>query len=640
MYYCEMAIIKAHTGKKLFTYQSYTKLSMGDVYKVPFGKKELLAIVVTVVSKPTFATKTITTPLLYSLPKTSVTLMLWMFNYYPEDNGQIAKLFVPFASIDQHKTVLPDIKKGLGQPLPPATQEQSVIIKQIRGSKNKRVLLHGDTGTGKTHVFIEIAKKIISQGQSVLILTPEIGLTPQLTDDLVRYLPVPVILTHSALTPVQRRRIWQWVLSNDQPTVYIGPRSALFLPFTNLGLIVIDEAHDNSYKQLQSPKYQSLQVAGQLANLHDCLLVQSTATPNVEHYEIAKAHHFNILRMTETAAGQHTAQTHIIDINNRELFSQSPHLSDPLIAAIKQTLLKHEQVMLFLNRRGSARLVQCQQCDWQALCPNCNLPLIYHHDLHKIRCHTCGYQKAAPHHCPKCASLDIVFKVIGTKSLADHVQILFPRAVIARFDADSESDQQYYQFIHELKTGKIDIIVGTQLISKGIDLPNLGIVGVINADSGLNIPDYRAEETTFQQLYQVTGRAVRGHRQSQLFIQTRVPEHSIIQAVKKRSWTDFYTYELAHRQAYDYPPMTHLAILKVTAKNSAKAAAKCHALAEQLKPLSNIKVLGPSPSFYEKTAKGYTWQIILKSPNRNNLMKVIEKLPAGWLVDIDPTSVL
>jgi primosomal protein N' (replication factor Y) len=639
MYYFEVAVIRAHTADKFFTYQSANPISIGSVIKVPFGKKQVLAIIVSRVSKPSFPTKAVAESPIFCLPESSVKLLLWMFDYYPEDNGLIAKLFLP------NKLATPKAKSlvtvnGQGTALPTATKEQAKILNAIRGTKVKRVLLHGDTGTGKTRVFTEISQDILKKGQSVLILTPEIGLTPQLMNDLKKHLSSPLVLTHSEMTDTKRSQVWHLALNNTVPTVFVGPRSALFLPFKDLGLIVIDEAHDSSYKQLQSPKYQGLHVAGKLASLHNALLIQSTATPNVDEYETAQAHDFLILKMTQTAAGNQTSQTHVTDIRNRDEFTKSPHLSNALVGAIDKALLNKEQVMLFLNRRGSARLIQCANCGWQAICPNCNLPLVYHHDKYLARCHTCDYKETIGSLCPKCSSTDIIFKIIGTKSLAEHVSQLFPKAKIRRFDADSILGEKFHDYINVIKKGEVDIIIGTQLITKGIDLLKLSVVGVINADSSLNLPDYRAEELTFQQLYQVTGRAMRGHIKSKVFVQTRLPEHPVILAVKNRSWQDFYNYEMPKRLLFSYPPKTFLALLKITKKTPALAATKSNLLYRQLIKLKGLELLGPSPSFYEKTYKGYTWQIIIKSKKRSVLVNLIRSLPNDWVADVDPTSVL
>lgn len=640
MIYINVAIAKQHTRGSFFSYEAPDSVVIGDIISVPFGKKITYAIVVAIVKKPTFDTKPITAIHPYKLPNASLLLMHWMYDFYPDDNGLITQLFIPSTIIKTPKKQLAKTLQGNNLPLPKSTIEQATALSQIYKPSSKRVLLHGDTGTGKTHVFVNQAQRIIQSGKSVLILTPEIGLTPQLVSDIQKHINAPIVTTHSNLTPVERRRVWEYALANQQPTVYVGPRSALFLPFQDLGLIVVDEAHDSSYKQGQSPRYQALHIATKLAGLHDAQLILSTATPNVDDYDIAKAQGYSVLRMKTPAAGnlEHSAQ--IIDITNRDLFIKSPYLADTAVNAIEQAIIKGEQSMVFLNRRGSARLVQCATCGWQALCPHCGLPLTYHHDLYTIRCHTCSYSQPAPSSCPSCHGTELSFKSIGTKSLVDHLAKLFPTARIQRFDADSTASEQYYKHIDSLKNGEVDIIVGTQIISKGIDLPHLSVVAVINADSGLNLPDFRAEETTFQQLYQVTGRAGRGHILSKSFIQTRVPTHPLMEAVLQRSWENYYVYEQHKRKQFTYPPYCYLAVFKVSKKTAKAAEETANKAVASFGDITGIAILGPSPSFYERTNDLYSWQIIAKSSKRSKLISLASALPAGWTTDIDPTSLL
>jgi primosomal protein N' (replication factor Y) len=638
--YVEVAVAKLHTGNKFFSYETPVKLPIGTLVAVPFGKKKAWGIVINIVKKPTFKLKQIEKILDYRLPKISVAMLNWLFDFYPDDNGLITQLFLPpNLSVKPHPQQA-NLLQGDNKALPTATAEQKSALKIINNPVVSRVLLHGDTATGKTRVFIDKAKTIIASGRSVLILTPEIGLTPQLLTELAKHINAPIVLTHSALTPAERRRVWQYALDSRAPTVFVGPRSVLFLPFRKLGLIVIDEAHDSSYKQSQAPRYQSLFVAGKLASLHKAQLIQSTATPNIDDYVTAQAHGYKIIRMLERAAGSQSSQLTLIDITDRQNFIKSPYISDPLLSAMTAALGKGQQSMLFLNRRGSARSVQCEACGWQALCPKCGLPLTYHHDFHLIRCHSCNFRQAAPNACPLCQSADLVFKSIGTKALVDHIQKLLPRARVIRFDADSSAAEQYYRHIDQLKNGEVDIIIGTQLISKGIDLPNLSVVGVVNADSGLNLPDFRAEETTFQQLYQVTGRTGRGYLPSRSFIQTRLPNHPIMQAAQHRSFEEYYQYELNKRQQFDYPPLCYLAIFKVYKKTALSAETAGQKAFQLLAGQNGLSLLGPSPSFYERPNGSFAWQIIAKARQRSLLVQTARLLTSDWVIDIDPASLL
>jgi len=640
MTYVEVAIAKVHSGGKTFSYQSAEPVAIGDVVKVPFGNKQAHGVVLSIVKKPTFKTKGLSSVYPFRLSSQSIDLMLWMFDFYPDDPGSITQLFLASNFLKSESKKTAQILRGHGEALPIANTDQKKALATLKNKSSKRFLLHGDTGTGKTRVYLEMAQKILSTGKSVLVLAPEIGLAPQLVDDLKKHVSAPIVLTHSSLSVAERRRVWEYALKGQEPTVYVGPRSALFLPFNKLGLIVIDEAHDNSYKQGQAPRYQSLYVASKLAGLHDSILVQSTATPNVSDYEIAKNTGYKIIRMIKLAAGEHTNSSHIVDMTNRQNYKRDPYISDSLYEAAKKSLANGEQVMLFLNRRGSARLVQCNNCGWRAVCPHCGLPLTYHHDNHVILCHACNHKEPAPSSCPICKSTDLIFKSIGTKSLVDRAAKLFPDSRIMRFDADSAADEQYFKHINAIKNREVDIIIGTQIISKGIDLPHLGVVGVINADSGLNLPDYRAEETTFQQLYQVTGRTVRGHRPSKSFIQTRVAEHPVIQSVSSRSWDNFYKYELDKRRKFNYPPTCYLAIFRVRKKTDKGAEAAATKAYNVLQGLAGLQLLGPSPSFYERSGGTYSWQIVAKSKKRSVLINAAHQLTSGWVCDLDPTSLL
>ncbi|HUD03669.1 MAG TPA: primosomal protein N' [Patescibacteria group bacterium] len=640
MSYVDVALARVHTGGKFFSYETDIKLPIGSVVIAPFGKKEAPGIIINIVKKPTFKTKKLVKVLPYRLPMNSLSLMKWLFEFYPDDPGLITQLFLPGNLTLKSHQKQANILQGQNQSLPKPTTDQQAAMGIINNPATKRVLLHGDTATGKTRVFIDKTKKILKTGKSVLILTPEIGLTPQLLNDLKKYVNSPIVLTHSDLTPAERRRVWEYALIDKNPAVFVGPRSALFLPIQNLGLVVIDESHDSSYKQSQSPRYQSLYVAGKLASIHSALLIQSTATPNVDDYEMAKAHGFKIIRMLQKAAGNSKSEMQIIDITDRQNFNKSPYLADSLIDAILNAINRQEQIMLFLNRRGSARSVQCDACGWQALCPNCGIPLIFHHDYYSIKCHLCSFKEPAPSACPVCASTNLVFKSIGTKTLVEHVQKLFPKARIMRFDADSTASEQYYRHINTLKSGAVDIIIGTQLISKGIDLTRLSVVGVVDADSGLNFPDFRAEEITFQQLYQVTGRTGRGHLTSKSFIQTRLPHHPVMQAIVNNSWQDFYTYEFNKRQQFIYPPFCYLAIFKIRKKTSHSAELASQKAYQILSSKNHLSLLGPSPGFYEKLGGLYGWQIIAKARKRSTLVNVAHNLDSEWVVDIDPTSLL
>ncbi len=504
-------------------------------------------------------------------------------------------------------------------------------------------ILHGETGSGKTRVYLALAEKALHSGRSAFILSPEIGLTSQLAQNFQSRFGERVIVIHSKLTESERQRAWLYILNTKEPLVIIGARSALFSPARRIGLIVIDEAHDNSYKQDQAPHYHATRVAAKLGQLHKAPVILGTATPLVGDYFLAEQKSLPILRMQKLARGtvEYRNEVSVVDLKDRHQFSQKPFLSKILIEKIQQTLNKKEQTLLFLNRRGTARVVFCDRCSWQADCPHCDIPLVYHGDDHVMRCHTCSFRQSTPSSCPECGNPSIIFKSIGTKAIAEEIASLFPEASIRRFDTDNKRGERIERQYEAIKNGEVDIIVGTQTIAKGLDLPKLGLVGVIVADTSLYLPDYNSEERTYQLLAQVIGRVGRGHRHSQAVIQTYDPQSPLVKSVIARDWYGFYQKELQAREAFLFPPYCY--ILKLTCRRATAAAARqvAEKLATELEQTQQkIVVEGPAPSFHEKVANKYQWQLILKAKNRSELLAVIAKLPSGWNFDIDPTNLL
>ena len=644
VYYQVLAGSLRFHGEEALTYSSEIALVRGAIVEVPLRNQQVLGIVLGSVSEPKFKTKLITKIYeLPPLPEASLKLMDWLRAYYPAPLGAITNQFLP-GNLTNKLPVSQDKAEFMVQPLPKLTEEQSEVIARIKAQpKQNSFFLHGDTGTGKTRVYLELAKQQLEAGKDVLILTPEIGLTPQLVKDFEKTFSQQVVVWHSNLTPAQRRKAWLHILQASQPTIVIGPRSALFAPFHKLGLIVIDEAHESAYKQEQQPHYQAIRVAGQLANIHGATLILGTATPNVTDYYIAEAKKVPILRMRELAVktSDQNADIKIIDAKNKTHFGRNYLLSDELIDGVADSLKRGQQSLVFLNRRGTARLILCQNCGWEQHCPNCDLPLTYHGDDHIMRCHTCGFKAAAPVQCPVCKSSDIIYKNVGTKSLVEILAKLFPEASIQRFDTDNIKEEQLAQHYKALAAGEVDIIVGTQLITKGLDLPKLGMVGVVTADSALSFPDYTADERTYQLLRQVIGRIGRGHQVSQAVVQTYHPDNPTILAATSKDWDNFYASQIKERQTFRFPPFCYLLKLTTNRKTPQAAAEAAAKLKTELQRLDlKIEVIGPSPSFYEKSRDGYRWQLTVKTKIRFELIEVIKRLPSGWSYNLDPTNLL
>jgi primosomal protein N' (replication factor Y) len=639
--YLEVAIADpSYHGKEALTYATNVSVGVGMVVVVPLRDRPVLAIVTAIVKKPRFAVKDILTaasPI--PLPFELVELILWMQKYYASSIGATAQLFVPSKIVE----VASDVK--LAKPsytaLPTLTNEQNAALHGI-GDFGMH-LLHGDTGTGKTRVYIELTRRALSQNRSAIILTPEIGLTSQLAQDFGKIFGDRVVVLHSQLKETDRRQIWSFILATDEPVIVIGARSALFAPVSNLGLIVIDEAHETAYKQDQAPYYHATRVASKLADLHKATIVLGSATPLVSDYYMARQKQRPIIRMSQSAVTtqRSSRSLSVVDLRDRNNQSRKPYLSNKLVDAITERLTRHEQILLFLNRRGTARVVICSNCGWQALCPKCDLALTYHGDIHAMRCHSCDYKSPLPNNCPKCQNPEIILKSIGTKAVTDDVMSLFPEARVMRFDTDNSKSERIEQHYEAIRSGEVDIIIGTQTLAKGLDLPNLGLVGVVIADTSLYFPDFSAQERTYELLYQVIGRVGRGHRQSEAIIQTYMPENLVIRQVMANDWDEFYNNEIAERTQFLFPPFCHL--LKLSCKRASAQAAQTAArkLANRLIDSSlRIVVEGPSPCFHERINNKYSWQIVIKTRNRAELLKVIEELPSGWSYDIDPMNLL
>lgn len=644
MHYYEVFVAsqRYHRTEPL-TYASEDLIHVGAIAIVPLQKEQVPGVVVKKVSRPRFATKPIIRVFPdVTLPKQLLSLTNWLQQYYPAPSGATMQLLLPSTLLQEsrHRDTIIDPPEA-PLTLPALTEEQHAAVSTVTSGGPKSYLLHGDTGTGKTRVYLELAKECLDRGQSALVLTPEIGLTPQLALSFTQAFPGRVIVTHSTLTPAQRRNAWLHIARATEPIIIIGARSALFNPISKLGLIIMDEMHDTAYKQEQSPYYVATRVAAKLASIHGAYLIMGSATPAISDYYLFKEKQLPILRLAKPAiTSEHETTIAVVNLRDRQHFSKSSWISDQLVHAIRDALAANKQSMVFLNRRGTARLVLCQDCGWQALCPNCDLPLTYHADNHQLRCHTCGHTATTPSTCESCRSTNILFKSIGTKTLVEQLQNIFPKARIQRFDSDSSKAERLEQHYDALRDGTIDIIVGTQMLSKGLDLPHLRVVGVALADTGLYFPDYTAEERTFQMLNQVIGRVGRGHGESTIIIQTYNPDSPTLISAIEKDYQTFYERQLQERKMFGFPPFYHTLKLSCSRASSAAASNAAIKLADTLRTQQGLEIVGPSPAFTEKTHGKYNWQIILKSRRRSLLTDVIPQLPANWFYDIDPSNLL
>lgn len=642
-YYGVLVRSNRYHGKEVLTYASAKRLERGRIVRVELQKHIVPGVVAGPSPQPRFKTKEISEVLdLPALPAHLLKLATWLTGYYPAPLGLIAQQLLPadFPTKLPAAPAGPPAKPDLSG-LPALTKEQEQALAAMKARDT--YLLHGVTGSGKTRLYIELAARAVAEDRSAIVLTPEISLTTQLAQSFREVFGDRVIVMHSKQTPAERRAAWLEILRAKHAVVVIGPRSALFSPVRDPGLIVLDEAHEAAYKQEQAPQYQAGRVAAYLAQTARATLVLGSATPSVSDYYLARQKGKTVIRLTELARERRHAQNAVtvVDRKDHSLFSRSPYLSSDLIKAIEKALSDGEQSLLYLNRRGTARMVMCEKCGWQAVCPHCDVPLTYHGDRHELRCHSCNYHAKAPVSCPECGHPEVMFKTAGTKAIADEVKRLFPGARVARFDTDNPRAERFEQQYSAVAGGEVDILVGTQLLAKGLDLPRLSTLGVLLADTSLYMPDFSAEERTFQLISQVLGRIGRGHRAGRAVIQTYHPDHPVLKAALAGDYDGFYESELDSRKRFVFPPFCYL--LKLTVRRAGVAAARdaAESLKEDIAASgARVRIEGPAPSFHERLQNRYQWQLVVKSRQRSELLKIIEDLPSGWSYDIDPLDLL
>jgi primosomal protein N' (replication factor Y) (superfamily II helicase) len=642
-YYFVWVRSSRYHGKDPLTYSSPAKLRAGTIVQVEMQKELVLGFISGPTAKPRFQTKEITR--VYDLPPIPLHLLrlvTWLQEYYPAPLGIISQQLLPASfSEKQLLSELPDLG---GQPdlskLPKLTDEQTAALAKM--AERDTYLLHGTTGSGKTRLYIELAASSLADGKSVVVLTPEISLTSQLAGNFREVFGVRVIVMHSQQAPGERQKAWLDCLRTTEPVIVIGPRSALFCPLVKLGLIVLDESHEAAYKQEQAPQYQAGRVAAYLAGMTRASLILGSATPSVSDYFLAEQKNKPVVVLDQLAQPSLFQPTEVKIVDRKEFsqFNRSPFLSLDLIKAIETALAKGEQSLLYLNRRGTARLVLCERCGWQATCPHCDVPLTYHGDHHELRCHSCSHHQSIPTTCPDCGHTDLIYKTAGTKAIVEDAQRLFPNARIMRFDTDNAKAERFEQHYSDVKAGKVDILVGTQLLAKGLDLPKLSTLGIVLADTSLYMPDFSANERTYQLITQVLGRVGRGHIAGQAIIQTYHPDHPVLAAAIANDYHSFYKAELASRQQFLFPPYVYL--LKLTARRASIKAAEQAALKlkSEIEGTYKVRVEGPAPSFYERLQNKYQWQLVIKATDRSELLKVIKNLPANWSYDLDPLDLL
>ncbi len=518
---------------------------------------------------------------------------------------------------------------------------QTKAFEEIEASYKEHdvCLLHGVTGSGKTEIYCALMEEALSQGKQALYLVPEIALTTQLITRVKKYFGDKVGVYHSRFSDNERVEVWNSVLQTgpkkdvinpSQYQIILGARSALFLPYDNLGLIIVDEEHDSSYKQQDpAPRYHARDAAIYLATLHKAKVLLGTATPCIESYYNAKQNKFGFVELTERHGAASMPLIEVVDTKSagQKKSEQENIISTPLLEEIQKTLAKKEQVILFQNRRGFAPYTECYTCGHVPCCVQCDVSLIYHKATQKLTCHYCGYTTSPPKACSACGSADLRYKGFGTQKIEEEIEILLPDAKIKRMDMDStRSKNAYKQIIDDFDAGEIDILTGTQMVTKGLDFDHVGLVGVLQADHLLSYPDFRSYERAFQLMTQVSGRAGRKEKKGKVLIQSSQPEHPVIDWVLKHDYKQMYNALLAERKEFLYPPFTRLFNFTFICKDYDLLNAASESFGSALKKIFAQRVLGPEFPIVSRIKNEYHKQILLKTEREYSSVKVREYL--------------
>lgn len=648
-------------------YFSEEPLVRGQVVEVPLGKRSEVGCVLGVneiqhpdyVSTPQEKIKTIKRIVLdWKLEEVELELYEWMASYYHYSLGQLI-----FDCLPNHlKKPRPlNQVQGEGKELefiPNPTQKS--IVESIREGLGqfKRFLVHGVTGSGKTVVYLDLIKTTITQGKSVLFLLPEINLTPQFIATFSKYLDAPVFSYHSELADSQKYQIWQMARSMAKPCLILGVRSSIFIPISNLGLIIIDEEHDTSFKQDDRCPYNARDVAAKKAQLLKIPVVMGSATPSLETY-----YHFHqkalasqLFEMKERAGNAFLPEIQLIDARDKSGKEDDIWpLVPPSIKAIKEALARDEQVLVFVNRLGFANYLQCRGCGHQFNCPNCSITLRYYKKKNILACHHCEYKEPLPNQCPSCGCLTLSHKGFGTEKVQEILQRIIPDKRIERFDREEiKTFKQLEQRLDDFHSGKIDLMVGTQMLSKGHNFEKVKLVLILGIDSQLNFPDFRSAERVYQTLTQVAGRAGRYSQDGKVLIQTLNPDSSLFEIVKAHDFHRFYQDELKIREICDCPPFKRLAMVHFSSRFQDRLIEHVNEHAGKLfrdlirSHFPEVTVLGPRPAHIEKKSNQFTWSVLLKSKDLtqlHNLMKSFEMnyksmSSVSYKIDIDPYSLI
>ena len=544
-----------------------------------------------------------------------------------------------------NKNIIPDKPKKLNSEQKKCFNGISSNIENNEFSKN---LIYGITGSGKTEIYLQLIQKVLEKGKDAIVLVPEISLTPQMVDRFLARFGNNIAVLHSKLSVGERYDEWQKIAKGEAKIV-IGARSAIFAPVKKLGIIIIDEEHDMSYKSDSTPRYNAKDLAKYIAEKNSCPLILGSATPDIITMYQAKNNDINLYELTKRANNANLPNIEIVDMRNELAIGNKSMLSLKLQNEIEKNLKNKKQTILFLNRRGYSTFIMCRECGFVAKCKNCNISLTYHMSENKLKCHYCGFECGIIKECPKCKSKKIKYFGTGTQKLEDEVNKLFPNSSTIRMDIDTVSKKNSHEeILNKFKNENIDILIGTQMVVKGHHFPNVTLVGVITADSSLNLEDYRAVEKTFQTLVQVAGRAGREKNTGNVIIQTYNPDHYAIIDSQKQDYSLFYNQEIELRKVLNYPPFCDIIMIRFSGNNLNQIQNLANFVYKKINEVKkdNMLIYKPVPSPIDKIKNKYRWRIIIKCKLTSNVLDIIqygiqdEKISkikdASIIVDVNP----
>lgn len=551
----------------------------------------------------------------------------------------------------------PDAPKLLDTPIPlQLTMEQQTALDKVKtaadSGKAETFLLHGITGSGKTEVYLRAINHVLDQGKEAIVLVPEISLTPQMTARFQERFGSLVAVMHSGLSAGEKYDEWRKIHRREVKVV-VGARSAIFAPFENIGIIILDEEHESTYKQEDTPRYHARDVAIWRSEYYGCPVILGSATPSLESYARATKGVYTLLELSKRAKSQSLPAVTVVDMRDELKEGNRSMFSVQLAEAIRLRLEKKEQTVLFLNKRGFSSFVLCRDCGTVVQCPNCDISLTYHRANESLKCHYCGHEEPVPLVCPECESEHIRFFGTGTQKAEEEITKLFPEARVLRMDVDTTRQKGAHErILRQFSEGKADILLGTQMIAKGLDFPNITLVGVLAADTTLHLADFRAAEKTFQLMTQVSGRAGRHDLAGEVFIQTYSPDHYAIELSKTQHYETFYNLEMSARKQYGYPPFFYITLVQFSHEDLLKVADFAEKGTRYLKSSLSPEtvIIGPAAAAISRVNNRYRYQCLIKYKKEPKLIETLQQLirmyRTNWMkegllmtVDMDPTSI-